>query len=38
MIYRNPDISMGDNKDVPEYDQWITDPERIRQIVKLANS
>ena len=38
MVFRNPDISMGDNKDVPEYDQWITDPERIRQIVKLANS
>jgi copper homeostasis protein len=38
MIYRNPDISMGDNKDVPEYDQWITDPERIKRIVELANS
>ena len=38
MKFRNPDISMGDNKDVPEYDQWITDPERIRKIVELANS
>lgn len=38
MIYRNPDISMGDNKDVPEYDQWITDPNRIKKIVELANS
>ena len=38
MIFRNPDISMGDNKDVPEYDQWITDPKRIERIVELANS
>ena len=38
MIFRNPDISMGDNKEVPEYDQWITDPERIKRIVELANS
>lgn len=38
MKYKNPDVSMGDNVTVPEYDQWITDPERIRKIVKLANS
>lgn len=38
MVFRNPDISMGDNNQVPEYEQWITDPERIKQIVKLANS
>ena len=38
MQYRNPDISMGDNISVPEYDQWLTDPERIRKIVELANS
>ena len=38
MIFRNPDVSMGDNITVPEYDQWITDPERIKKIVELANS
>jgi copper homeostasis protein len=38
MIFRNPDVSMGDNITVPEYDQWITDPERISKIVELANS
>jgi len=38
MIFRNPDISMGDNPAVPEYDQWITDPDRIRKIVELANT
>lgn len=38
MLYRNPDVSMGDNNSVPEYDQWITDPERIKKIVELANS
>ncbi|RLD80467.1 MAG: copper homeostasis protein CutC [Bacteroidetes bacterium] len=38
MIFRNPDVSMGDNITVPEYDQWITDPERINKIVELANS
>lgn len=38
MIFRNQDVSMGDNITVPEYDQWITDPERINKIVELANS
>jgi len=38
MVFHNPDISMGDNKDVPEYDQWITDPTRIKKIVELASS
>jgi len=38
MKYKNPDVSMGDNITVPEYDQWITDPERIRKMVELANS
>jgi len=38
MKYRNPEVSMGDNITVPEYDQWITDPERIKKIVELANS
>jgi len=38
MEFRNPEVSMGDNVTVPEYDQWITDPERIRKIVELANS
>jgi copper homeostasis protein len=37
MQYRNPDVSMGDNVTVPEYDQWMTDPERIKKIVELAN-
>lgn len=37
MIYRNPEVSMGDNTSVPEYDQWITDTEKIREIVELAN-
>ncbi len=37
MIYRNPDISMGGDASVPEYDQWETDPERIRKIVETAN-
>lgn len=38
MTYRNPDVSMGDNITVPEYDQWMTDVEKIREIVELANS
>ncbi len=38
MEFRNPDVSMGDNVTVPEYDQWITDPEKIKKIVELANS
>ncbi|MCK4570248.1 MAG: copper homeostasis protein CutC [Bacteroidales bacterium] len=38
MIFRNPEVSMGDNVTVPEYDQWLTDPNRIRMIVELANS
>lgn len=38
MKFRNPEISMGDNKQVPEYDQWITDPERIKRMVELAKS
>jgi len=38
MKYRNPEVSMGDNVTVPEYDQWITDPQRIRKMVDLANS
>ncbi len=38
MLFRNPDISMGDNTAVPEYEQWMTDPARIRKIVELANS
>ena len=38
MKFRNPEISMGDNKEVPEYEQWITDPERIKKIIELANS
>ena len=38
MVFRNPDISMGDNTTVPEYDQWMTDSRRIRRIVELANS
>ena len=38
MIYKNPEVSMGDNLTVPEYEQWITDPGRIRKIVELANS
>jgi copper homeostasis protein len=38
MIYRNPDVSMGDNITVPEYDQWMTDAKKIREIVELANS
>jgi len=38
MQFRNPDVSMGDNITVPEYDQWITDPARIRKMVELANS
>jgi hypothetical protein len=29
---------MGDNITVPEYDQWMTDAEKIREIVELANS
>ncbi|MCK5079604.1 MAG: copper homeostasis protein CutC, partial [Bacteroidales bacterium] len=37
MTFRNPDVSMGDNVTVPEYDQWLTDPDRIRKIVELAN-
>lgn len=37
MQYKNPDVSMGDNVMVPEYDEWVTSPERIRKIVKLAN-
>lgn len=37
MEYRNPEVSMGDNISVPEYDQWITDPDRIKKIVELAN-
>ncbi len=38
MEYRNPEVSMGDNVTVPEYDLWITDPEKIKKIVELANS
>jgi copper homeostasis protein len=38
MKFRNPEISMGDNKEIPEYEQWMTDPERIKKIVELANS
>jgi copper homeostasis protein len=38
MIYRNPDVSMGDNVTVPEYDIWMTDTEKIREIVELANA
>ena len=38
MQYRNPDISMGKNTEVPEYDQWLTDPEKIKNLVELANS
>ena len=38
MKYRNPDVSMGDNITVPEYDQWLTDPDRIKKMVDLANS
>ncbi|MEN8224775.1 MAG: copper homeostasis protein CutC [Bacteroidota bacterium] len=38
MKFRNPEVSMGDNISVPEYDQWMTDPERIRKIVELANN
>lgn len=38
MVYRNPDVSMGDNVTVPEYDEWVTNPDRIRRIVELANS
>ncbi|MBE9484938.1 MAG: copper homeostasis protein CutC [Bacteroidetes bacterium] len=37
MTFRNPEVSMGDNVTVPEYDQWLTDPDRIRKIVELAN-
>ncbi len=37
MIFRNPEVSMGDNITVPEYDQWMTDSERIKKIVELAN-
>ena len=37
MKYRNPDISMGGHAEVPEYDQIITDPEKIRRIVDMAN-
>jgi len=38
MKFRNPEVSMGDNVTVPEYDHWMTDPERIRRIFELANS
>lgn len=38
MKFRNPEVSMGDNITVPEYDQWMTDPKRISKIVELANS
>ena len=38
MKFRNPEVSMGDNITVPEYDQWITDPERIRKMVHLVNT
>jgi len=38
MKYKNPDISMGKNTEVPEYDQWLTDPEKIKTIVEQANS
>jgi hypothetical protein len=37
MQYKNPDVSMGDNVTVPEYDEWVTNSERIRKIVELAN-
>jgi copper homeostasis protein len=37
MQYKNPDVSMGDNITVPEYDEWVTNPERIRKIVELVN-
>jgi copper homeostasis protein len=37
MKYRNPDISMGDNPLVPEFDQWVTNPDRIKRIVDMAN-
>lgn len=38
MKFRNPDISMGGDDNVPEYDVWETNPERIKKIVELANS
>lgn len=37
MQYKNPDVSMGDNVTVPEYDEWVTNTDRIRKIVELAN-
>ncbi|MDT8394074.1 MAG: copper homeostasis protein CutC [Bacteroidales bacterium] len=37
MKYKNPDVSMGDNIIVPEYEQWITSVDRICRIVELAN-
>ncbi len=38
MEYRNPDVSMGGDASVPEYEQWVTDPGRIRKILEIANT
>lgn len=37
MQYKNPEVSMGNDSNVPEYDIWETDPERIRKILELVN-
>lgn len=38
MEYRNPKISMGGIKEVPEYDTIYTDPDKIKAIRKVLDS
>lgn len=33
MIFRNPDVFMGGVPGIPEYEQYVTDPEKIRRVV-----
>lgn len=35
MKYRNPDVFMGGNPHIPEYELCQTDPEKIQKIVKI---
>lgn len=38
MKYKNPQVSMGDDHDIPEYAISVTDSEEIRRIVSLVSN
>jgi copper homeostasis protein len=38
MKYKNPEVSMGDNHELPEYATSVTDAEEIRRIVSLVSN